>query len=110
MKSQYDEMSGIHSSSGLWTMLEEFNANYAFLSSSERKEKLAEIFVRSWRGPVVPRSEVGRFSCGLLHPRTMANRDSDGTGISTRIRIHGKRVAYLASDVARYLVDKIDFV
>jgi hypothetical protein len=34
----------------------------------------------SWESPIVARSEVKAFSGGLLHPRTLANLDSLGTG------------------------------
>jgi hypothetical protein len=34
--------------------------------------ELAEV----WGAPIVTRSDVGKFSGGLLHPRTMANLDS----------------------------------
>jgi hypothetical protein len=33
-----------------------------------------------WPSPIVARSQVGVFSGGLLHPRTMANLDSLGKG------------------------------
>ena len=36
--------------------------------------------VNSWPSPIVARSQVGVFSGGLLHPRTMANLDSLGKG------------------------------
>ena len=34
--------------------------------------------VDNWPSPIVARSEIKNFSGGLLHPRTMANRDSLG--------------------------------
>ena len=36
--------------------------------------------VDSWPSPIVARSEIKKFSGGLLHPRTMANLDSLGKG------------------------------
>lgn len=46
----------------------------------------------NWKKPLVPRTEVGEFSGGILHPRSMANRDSLGEGPS-KITV-GKRVYY----------------
>lgn len=39
-------------------------------------KRLAE----EWRAPLVARRDVGKFSGGILHPRTMANLDSLGKG------------------------------
>lgn len=61
-------------------------------------QKLAD----AWGAPLVMRRDIGRFSGGALHPRTMANRDALGTGIPGRIVIEGK-VAYPTSEVIRYL-------
>jgi len=47
----------------------------------------------NWPSPIVARHEVGKFSGGLLNPRTMANCDSLGTGIPGKITV-GRRVAY----------------
>lgn len=57
----------------------------------EKKFKL-ELLKMNWGAPIVARSEVKKFSGGLLHPRTMANLDSKGLGPQ---KIHiGGRVAY----------------
>ena len=40
-----------------------------------------QLMAKAWDGgPYVPRSQVGKFSGGMLHPRTMANWDSLGVG------------------------------
>jgi hypothetical protein len=39
-------------------------------------KRLAE----AWGAPLVARKDVAKFSGGLLHPRTMANLDSLGSG------------------------------
>lgn len=46
-----------------------------------------------WPSPFVARSEVPRFSGGLLNSKTMANHDSLGTGPGGRLKI-GRKVAY----------------
>lgn len=51
-------------------------------------DKLAE----AWAAPIVARSEVGKFSGGVLHPRTMANLDCQGD--SPGKIIIGRRVCY----------------
>ena len=46
-----------------------------------------------WPSPIVARKEVGRFSGGVLNPRSMANFDSlrEHTG---KIQIGPRQVAY----------------
>jgi hypothetical protein len=46
----------------------------------------------NWPSPIVARSEIKNFSGGLLHPRTMANRDS--LGESTGKMMIGGRACY----------------
>jgi hypothetical protein len=46
-----------------------------------------------WPSTLVARDKVGVFSGGLLHPRTMANHDSAGTGVKGRFRL-GRKIAY----------------
>lgn len=49
-------------------------------STEDRAMDLDDIFEelrKSWSSPFVARSEVAKFSGGLLHPRTMANIDCD---------------------------------
>ena len=48
---------------------------------------------KNWPAPIVSRGEVGTFSGGLLHPRTLANIDAKGLGPKGRIRV-GRRVGY----------------
>lgn len=45
-----------------------------------------------WPSAVVARVEVGKFSGGLLSPKTMANRDSQGQGCE-HVTV-GRKVAY----------------
>ena len=39
-----------------------------------------DTLMENWPSTIVARSQVGVFSGGLLHPRTMANLDSLGKG------------------------------
>jgi hypothetical protein len=56
----------------------------------------------SWPSPVVARSEVGRFSGGLLNPKTLANRDSLGEGPKERVRV-GRKIGYTAHSLAEWM-------
>lgn len=48
---------------------------------------------KAWPSTLVARSEVGRFTGGVVSPRYCANLDSLGLGCKERIRI-GRKVAY----------------
>jgi len=56
---------------------------------------------KSWKAPIVARSEVSKFSGGLLHPRTLANLDCLGLGPES-IRIGG-RVCYPTGALVEWL-------
>ncbi|WP_457570721.1 hypothetical protein [Desulfovulcanus sp.] len=75
------------------------------------KHDLVQELIDSWfkRGgsPLVKRSEVKQF-CSMLHPRTLANHDSQGTGPKPKIRM-GRNVAYPVKALAIWCADKINF-
>jgi hypothetical protein len=52
--------------------------------------------------PVIQRKDIGRLTFGLLNPKTQANKDSKGTGISNPFTFRG-RVCYLREAVIDYL-------
>ena len=58
--------------------------------------------VGRWPSSLVARSEVRKFSGGILTGRTLANMDSMGTGPPGAFRIGGK-VAYPADRLAEWL-------
>ncbi|GAB1411206.1 hypothetical protein MASR1M90_23600 [Desulfovibrionales bacterium] len=62
---------------------------------------LSEKLIQSWPAPLVARAEVGRFSGGLLHPRTMANLDALGEGPGKIVV--GRRVAYDRDQLATWI-------
>ena len=66
-------------------------------------DELAE----KWPSSVVARSEIGKFTGGLLHGRSMANREcrADATSIP-RFRM-GKKVFYRVDDVIDFLKAEI---
>lgn len=51
-----------------------------------------QALAEQWGAPVVARKDVGKFSGGVLHPRTMANLDSLGEG--PQRFYFGRKVAY----------------
>lgn len=58
----------------------------------------------------IPRTQIGEATGHVLHPRTMSNRDSQGTGIKGRYRI-GKNTIYPPKGVVDLLktqAQKID--
>lgn len=58
--------------------------------------------ISKWPSAYVARSEVGRFSGGLISPGTLANLDCKGEGPEGRIRV-GKKVAYEVHALVRWL-------
>jgi hypothetical protein len=71
------------------------------------KEKLdLSSLAAKWPSAVVARSQVGQFSGGLLNPRTLANRDCDGTGPGA-IRV-GRKVAYFVDDLLKWMESRIE--
>ncbi len=66
--------------------------------------------VQKWPSTIVARDEVGRFSGGLLNPRTLANLDSLGTGPAVRITLGSRKVAYPVVDLCNFLTEKLNVV
>jgi len=64
-------------------------------------EQMAE----AWGSPVVARTEVKKFSGGVLNSRTLANLDSLGCGIPKRFRV-GKHIAYPVTEVVQFLRER----
>lgn len=56
---------------------------------------------KSWPAPIVSRTEIARFSGGLLTPRTMANLDSLSEG-PPRIRV-GRKIAYPVDSLVAWI-------
>lgn len=64
-----------------------------------------EEMAKTWPSGLVARSEVGRFSGGLLNGRTLANLDSAGMGPPNRIRV-GRKIAYPVRDLIRWIAGR----
>ena len=50
----------------------------------------------------IPRHQIGKATGNLLHPRTVANLDSLGKGISGRFRC-GRSVVYPVKEVVQFI-------
>lgn len=59
--------------------------------------------------PIIARKEVKKYTGGMFSPRTLANEDSQGTGIKNRIKMKGTRggVGYLKNDFIDWFVHKL---
>lgn len=57
-----------------------------------------------WPSGIVSRSEIGKFTGGILSPGTMANVDSMGLG-PERMTI-GRKVAYPVDSLVQWLIGR----
>lgn len=62
---------------------------------------------QKWPSPVVARSEIFKFSGGLITPGTAANLDSEGTGIPGAFRI-SRKIAYPVDSVIDFLISRLE--
>ena len=60
---------------------------------------------RNWPSTLVVRSEVGRFSGGVVTSNYIANMDCRGLGPAERIRI-GRKIAYPVDALVDWLKEK----
>ena len=58
-----------------------------------------------WPSAVVARTEIEKFSGGLITPKSIANLDSLGKGIEGRIHV-GRKVAYPIDELVGWLRDR----
>jgi len=58
----------------------------------------------AWGAPIVARKDVGKFSGGLLHPRTMANLDSLQKGPGKVVV--GDRVCYATKELVAWMKNR----
>ncbi len=55
-----------------------------------------------WPSAFVSRGEIAKFSGGLIHPRTLANLDSQGKGPKGRFAV-GRKIGYPVDSVVQWL-------
>lgn len=59
-----------------------------------------------WPSSIVSRTEIRKFTGGLINEKTLANLDSQGTGPEGRFKI-GRKVGYDVSAVIRWLEERL---
>jgi len=73
-------------------------------SEVERIKESFEDLSRSWPSAMVARTQLSKFSGGLLNPRTLSSLDCRGKG-PFKIKV-GRLVVYLKRDLINYLVQR----
>lgn len=68
------------------------------MQASQNLSKLIE----KWPSAYVVRSEVGKFTGGMIQPGTLANLDSKGLGPEGKVRV-ARKVAYEVRAFVRWL-------
>ena len=63
----------------------------------------------NWPSPFVARQELGKFSGGILNPKSIANLDSQKKGPEGRIRI-GRKIAYPVSSLIKWMESRAKVV
>ncbi len=71
-----------------------------------RKEELKEQFLKVFP-PLVPRNQVGVLTGGLVSPKSLANKDSQGLGPRKKVRFGGK-VAYPREVLIEWILEQIE--
>ena len=66
-----------------------------------------EEMVARWPSAIVSRKEVGKFSGGLLNPRTLANMDSRGEGCANKLTLGSRAVFYPVSDLVAWMRGRV---
>lgn len=67
-------------------------------------ENTIEAMVKGWPSAILARTEVERFTGGIMNPKYQANLDSLGKG-PERIRI-GRKIGYMTRTYADWLKSK----
>lgn len=79
------------------------------MQDNKRKEytKMIDVFqqmVDRWPSGIVSRTEIGRFSGGVLTPKYMANLDAQGRG-PARV-VCGRKVAYPLRELVEWMRER----
>lgn len=77
------------------------------LSPQEAAKETIQQLSQKWPSPFVARSEISKFSGGLLAPGTCANNDSAGTGIPRAFRI-SRKIAYPVDSAIEWLISRLE--
>ena len=65
--------------------------------------------VENWKAPIVPRTEIDKFTGGVITEKYIANLDCQGKGPEGRFRI-GRKIVYPTVELAAWLEDRSEAV
>lgn len=68
-------------------------------------EKMFEDLAEKWPSAWVARTEIYRFTGGIISEKYLANLDSQGRGPAGRVRI-GRKVAYPVREFIKWLASR----
>ena len=71
------------------------------------RSSVLERLKETWPSTVVVRSEVKRFSGGILSGRTMANLDSQGAGPPGRFKL-GRKTVYPVDELITWMQSRVE--
>jgi hypothetical protein len=72
-------------------------------------ETLFSELAAKWPSAFVARTEIEKFTGGLVNVKTLSNRDSQGTGPSGRIRC-GRKVVYPVNEFIKWLENRSEVI
>ncbi len=74
-----------------------------------QKSNLFQSLIDRWPSSLVSRTEINRFTGGIISERYIANLDSQGKGPEGRIRV-GRKIAYPVSELVSWLESRSELV
>lgn len=78
--------------------------------SGNSKEAAVQIIRQAgerWPSTFVPRTQVPKFTGGLIAVGTLANRDSEGTGPEGSFRV-GRQICYPVDALCDWLIERLE--
>lgn len=68
---------------------------------------IVDKLTQSWISPYVSRTEVSKFSGGIVSPKTLANADSEGNGPQNKYYFGKRKVFYPKIDLANWIAARV---
>jgi hypothetical protein len=65
-------------------------------------QSIFQTMADKWPSPIVARTEIERFTGGMISEKYLANLDSAGKGPAGRVRC-GRKIAYPVSEFVKWL-------
>lgn len=73
------------------------------MKNEETIKKMLNQAAEKWSCPFIARTDVKKFTGGMISPNTLRNRDSQGTGPEEKFYL-GKKVAYPIESLIKWLL------